>query len=591
MKSKIILFLFALPFFGVGVWMGCSIGGSVLDAWEKKQWEPVQATLVRAGYNSHSGDDSTTYEAYAVYNYDFGGQQYTGQRVGLAGGADNVGDYQQDMGRQLSAALGRGESITVFVNPDVPSMAIIDRSLRWGLVGFKLIFFLVFGGFGLGLIIFLLRSPKEKDPTAPKYRDSPWLVNDDWQTAIVKSDSKKTMYFAWGFAAFWNLVSAPLPFVVYAEITEKSNWPALLGLLFPIVGIGLIIWAVGRTREWNRFGPAPVTLDPFPGSIGGHVGGTIDINLPYDVGNRFSVTLSNLRSYVSGSGKNRSRKESAEWQDKQIARASSGVKGSRLTFRFDVPEHLSASDAMQEEDSYYLWRLSVKAELDGVDIDRDYEVPVYKTAESSSQLSNFSVEQARSKQNQVHVKAVEELVNLHYGASGNSMHYPMGRNFLSGFSGMFFGAIFAGVGWYLISYEDHMFMGAIFAGFGVLAVVTAFYMVLNSLEVAQEGGDITSVRRILGIPVWRKRMRRADFRRFEKDVSMKTQSGSKHVVRYSVSAVDQNGTHMTVGEGFRGASEADVAADYIARKFGLSARESDASTASESDDLNLLTAD
>ena len=27
----------------------------------------------------------------------------------------------------------------------------------------------------------------------------------------------------------------------------------------------------------GRFGPAPVTLDPFPGSIGGHVGGTIDL--------------------------------------------------------------------------------------------------------------------------------------------------------------------------------------------------------------------------------------------------------------------------------------------------------------------------
>jgi len=399
------------------------------------------------------------------------------------------------------------------------------------------------------------------------------------------------MYASWAFAAFWNLVSAPLPFVIYTEVTEKNNLPALLGLLFPLVGLWLITWAVLRTLEWRRFGAAPLTLDPFPGSIGGHVGGTIDVNLPYDSNAQFSLTLTNLHSYVSGSGKNRSRKESAEWQDMQVASASSGPRGSRLSFRFAVPENLEESAADQSEESYYLWRLNVKADLPGVDIDRDYEIPVYATGESSAALSGFAIDQARSKQNKKHLRVIESLVNLSYEAGGRAMRFPMGRNLLSGFMGLIIGSIFTGTGWYLIKYEGHPFMGGVFALVGLLIVVSAFYFVLNSLEVLQEGGDIRTVRRILGIPIKSGRMRRADFVRFSKKASSTTQSGKNHVITYSISAVDRHGQKLVVGEGFTGASQADAAADFIALQFGLTP-ESDAPEADSGiDEYNLLTAD
>ena len=53
MKGKLFLFLFALPFFGVGLWMGYSAGSNLADAWQMKQWVAVQGTLHRAGYETH----------------------------------------------------------------------------------------------------------------------------------------------------------------------------------------------------------------------------------------------------------------------------------------------------------------------------------------------------------------------------------------------------------------------------------------------------------------------------------------------------------------------------------------------------------
>jgi len=56
MKGKVFLFLFALPFFGVGVWMLFAIGGNMTESWQMRSWEPVQATLNNAGYETYTGD-------------------------------------------------------------------------------------------------------------------------------------------------------------------------------------------------------------------------------------------------------------------------------------------------------------------------------------------------------------------------------------------------------------------------------------------------------------------------------------------------------------------------------------------------------
>jgi hypothetical protein len=107
----------------------------------------------------------------------------------------------------------------------------------------------------------------------------------------------------------------------------------------------------------------------------------------------------------------------------------------------------------------------------------------------------------------------------------------------------------------------------------------------------QDGADIRTIRRILGIPVKRGRMRRADFVRFNTKASSKTQSGNHHVIHYKIFAVDNSGQKLVVGEGFNGASQADAATDFIARQFGLTpeTNASDADSASEA--YNLLTAD
>jgi hypothetical protein len=568
MKGKIFVSLFALPFFGVGVWMLWSISGTFFDAWQMNNWVSVEAHLSRGGYETHRGDDSDTYEAFGRYSYSFNGRRYEGSRIALSSGGDNIGSYQEDIGYRLQRAAANNEAITIFVNPEQPADSIIDRSVRWGLLGFKSIFLFVFGGVGLGLLIAAWRAPKEKDTSLPQFKDAPWLVNDEWQTATIRSSSKAAMWGAWIFAALWNLISAPLPFVLYEEVTQKENYLALIGLLFPAVGIGLVVWAVRRTREWTSFGPAPVTLDPFPGSIGGHVGGSIDLKLPFDPNNEFKLTLTNVHSYVSGSGKNRSQREKAMWQKNLIAHAETGAKGTRLTFRFDVPAGEQESDT-EKDDSYHLWRLNLSADLAGANLDRDYELPVYATAMQSRFLSNIAVDRSEDLQKAADLRSVREVVNLQSTGDGKRMFFPMGRHLGSAFGGFFVGAIFAAAGWFLIVEEGQRFFGGVFGGVGALVALACLYMMCNSLEVLFANQEVRTIRRLLGIPISRKRMHQARFERFEKDSSFKTQSGNKHVIYYTVTAVDRQGEKLVMGEGFKGDNEANAAIELFSREFGL----------------------
>lgn len=339
------LFFFGLPFLAVGIWACYSIGSNIYDWQRMKSWEPVQAKIISGGVKeSSSSEGGNTYAAVAEYEYDFAMQKRKGTRTAISGGSDNIVRFNEDLGHQIERA--RGRTMQIYVNPENPDESIINRDIRWGMIGFKAVFLFAFGGVGLAMVLGSFFVPKPKDASLPQYAGAAWLANDDWQTNEIKSKSKAAMYFAWGFALLWNAISMPLPFLLVEEITVKKNYPALIALLFPVVGVGLLIWAVRQTMEWKRFGAAPVALDPFPGSIGGQVGGTLELPQPFDSTVKYVFTLSNIYSFMSRSGKNRERKERVDWQDTAVAYAEPGLYGTRLSFRFDVPEGLTGSTAM-----------------------------------------------------------------------------------------------------------------------------------------------------------------------------------------------------------------------------------------------------
>jgi len=338
-------------------------------SWQEMQsWEPKQAQLL-----SVRGSEN---ETKARYRYQINGLDYESDRVYVAEFSDNIGDYHSELYSRLNRSLNRQELITIWVNPSIPSEAVIDRDMRWGLFAFMTIFCSVFILIGVTVAWACLRPSKNKSSFTPpsdselkqewaERRKKPgfnesfmefrryhlgelksearssdsqilsgdWKKRKGWETRKVTSQAKVGLVFFWIFTVFWNGVSAPV-LLNFQEAWRKEEYGILAALLFPVIGIVLIFLSVKKTFEYVRFGKVLCELDPYPGAIGGHVGGSIVTNkwLDNEVlrNTEFKVSLECVYSYMSGSGKNRSRSESIKWAEEGLVKAESSPKGFRV---------------------------------------------------------------------------------------------------------------------------------------------------------------------------------------------------------------------------------------------------------------------
>ena len=555
MKEKILALLFVGIFAAIGFGiLFVSVIPSLVDAWQMKRWYNTPATLTAVKLETRSDDDSTTYQATARYSYRFNGTQYQGSRITISGGFDNVGDYHEQMVDRLKRAYNSGQQITVWVNPDNPQESIIDNKLRLEMFAFKMLFVVLFGGFGaVGIYMVLYKQSTFKAPVGEEANEKPWLLEEKWASPTIYSDGKTAMLGIWFFAVFWNLVSSPLIFIIPKEF-GKGNHMALIGLLFPLVGAGLFVAAIKKTLQWQRFGRTPLHMDPYPGSIGGHVGGHIDVPLPYSETNLFKVSLNQIHSYVSGSGDDRSRKESIKWQDSGIATTEPLPNGTRVWVRFDVPAGMKSSQ--QVSDNYYLWRLTLTAELSGVDYDRNYEIPVFETAESSRNIKQSTTETAASIEHKY--RAIEGLIDPVPKAGGVEWFQPAGRNPGMAFGLLVFGAVFTTAGWFLAT-EKQVFMSVIFSTVGILIVASGFYTVLNSLWVRVDGDKICRKRRFMGITINSQQIGIEQI----KGLSVEQGATSGTTVYYNVFVRTEQGKKHRIAEGFKGRSEAELAKESL----------------------------
>jgi len=559
------MMLFGLPFFLAGVgFLFWSVIPALYDGWRMQSWLSVNGALTHADLVVSHSDDSTTYRADARYSYNVLGRQFSHDRVAIHDGGDNIGKFQQDLGRQLESMHRRHQSVTVFYNPADPSDAVLNREFRWGLLAFKSIFILIFGGVGAGIVYWGFRGKKTIETQgAADYK--PWLSRPEWQGGIIRSGAKGGMYAIWGFASVWNLISMPAAFQ-FTTVWHEEGPVALLILLFPLVGIGLIAWAIKLTREWKRFGVTPLTMDPFPGSIGGDVGGEIQLNEPWQSGMLCKVTLSNILSYVSGSGKNRSRREDVKWQDDGYARVIPKARGTALQFRFSVPP--GQTETEEASSRYHFWRLNVALDLDGVDLDRSFEIPVYNTAEGSRRIDmDSSTEQPDG----VPRITAETLLPLTRNGNSKTLFYPVLRKPGRSLGLLAFGGIFAGVGFFLwgeAAKEGFMLylMATVFSLVGWGIVTGAVYSAFNSLYVSMDGHNIVSTRSLFGLPVSHHEYRYADVLAVESKQGMKSSSGNKHTIEYSIEA-KLPGKKITLAEHLDSSSKKDRVIEFFENEF------------------------
>lgn len=399
------LALFAIPFAAVGVLAAFWMGRSLMTWTSAQGWDEVPAHLTSVNLEEHDGDDSTTYRVVAAYTYEFLGQNYSGTRVGISSGtADNVGSWHQRVYRDLESHFRNNDPVPCYVNPRNPSEALLNRDLRWEMIAFQSVFAVAFGLVGFGLLIGSLlgvRKIRTVRVSQSEHPNEPWHWNPEWASGVIRAGSKAQMLGMLLFAVLWNAISMPLLFFLPKEIA-KGNKAAWIGFLFPLVGAGLIVALIRSVIRWVRFGTSLFRMAAVPGVIGGRVAGVVSVPRTVQPPGGFIVTLTCSETVTTGSGKNRNTTERTLWQDQHVMKAEpmrTDPMLQALPVLFAPPYDLPSAtpDAAQGR---ITWRLEVKADIPGVDYLVSFDIPVFKTPESSpdfkmdeSAMSRYEVKQ------------------------------------------------------------------------------------------------------------------------------------------------------------------------------------------------------
>lgn len=264
------------------------------------------------------------------------------------------------------------------------------------MVGFQAIFATVFGsaGFGLFMTALLGFGKAGRDRAAARlHPDEPWLGRKDWADGQIMASGKTTVYVLLVCAFFWNVVSAPLWYVIVEEALGKGHRLAFLLSVFPAIGLILIACAVVAVLRWQKYGQSVFVMASVPGVIGGQLAGVIRVSGKVDSENGFRIAVNCVHRVTTGSGKSSRTTETSLWQDEQvIARdmLQNDPAHSAIPVLFSIPYECLPTDEANARDQT-IWRLKVSAKTPGLDYSSTFEVPVFKTAESDP---NFVVDRS-----------------------------------------------------------------------------------------------------------------------------------------------------------------------------------------------------
>ncbi len=86
-----------------------------------------------------------------------------------------------------------------------------------------------------------------------------------WRTLC---STRQTVITAWVFTVFWNLISFPVAVLQLPEILRDEGPVALLVLIFPLLGLILLMWSIRASLQWHKFGRSTLEIQTLPGVIG-----------------------------------------------------------------------------------------------------------------------------------------------------------------------------------------------------------------------------------------------------------------------------------------------------------------------------------
>ena len=444
-----------------------------------------------------------------------------------------------------------------------------------GPVWLGLIFGIVFSGIGLGLMFAAIlggRFLKRQQRAQAEHPAEPWLWREDWAQGRANSKTRPGMIGAWVFAALWNAVSMPV--LVFVPRAAAKNPAAYVGLVFPVMGVFLLVRAIRLTLAYVEFGKTYFEMTPVPGVIGGELKGMIQARFPHSPDHGVQLRLSCVNRVTSGSGDSQSTWEHIRWREEvslSPAQLYPGPTGTTIPVSFHIPADARETDTTNLRDAV-IWQLEAIANVPGVDYHDVFEVPVFRTAQSPAQAS--------AEGDTTETRAIERpsvfTIQVRQNGTETEFYFPAARNkgFAAGMMVVFL--IFGSIALGLVHARAPFIFPLAFGGFSLLLLYGGLQMLLGTTRVTISNGVLRLQKGILGGGKIRQFPLAAIASITYKIAAQ--QGGGTGTVFYNIELMNSAGRKFTLGYCLRSKQETEWLTEEMRRLTGVQAKAKAAST-------------
>lgn len=398
----------------------------------------------------------------------------------------------------------------------------------------------------------------------------------DWARGVAASAGRKELKALWFGAVIMNILGLAVGWVVLFPQRDLPIYIQVVLPLFTLLGFLVLFLAVRDSFRWRRFGRLEMTLDPFPGSIGGHAGGSLELPFHQAREADFKATLLCLRDRLVKTREGSGRSESVEWGGEALPEVGRSGRGVRLRFTYRVPEGLPSST--EPSDDYHKWVVRIQAEVAGPDLDQTFEIPVLlvepPVESREPALSEATAAEAFT--------LPSSLVRVDRSRGGLTLRFPAGRGGIGGTMLLAFGAVFAGAGVFAFAGTTGMggdgvvggimtvfggFFLLTFGGLGGLMMLGGLYSLVNSLVVEIRNGTVAT-RRSFFLPFSRK-VRIEDIEKIELKVNSTVGQGAKSTSNVKIRAFVRGGRSISLGDDIPLGRQSEILAALLEEAIGI----------------------
>jgi hypothetical protein len=390
---------------------------------------------------------------------------------------------------------------------------------------------------------------------------SPWLWRADWAENRCNSKTKSSMITAWIFAVFWNAISTGSVFAVPAGTYREKPLTWLI-LLFPAVGLGLLIWAARETVAWLEFGKTYFQMTSVPIVAGREMRGAIQARFPKPPEHGVRLKLSCVNRIVTNSGRDQTTSENIIWRDEHTvspAELYASPTGTTIPVTFHVPLDARPTDSSNPHNSI-IWILEADADVPGVDYKDVFELPVFHTKDSPAVAEESErVERVAA--------PTTPTIRVTPTAEGTEFYFPAARNKSFAAGTTMFLVLWTGA----LALMIHLHAPFIFPLVTGLFEVLIFYIALqmwfgtSDVIVNRQGVRVRSglfdTGKVQEIPVTQISEIKAVIR--------SQQGGATGTPYYDILLIQNSGTNTTLGQTIRDKSEAEWLVAQIRADLGL----------------------